>query len=650
MCGIAGMAGTKDAELLNEMLRITAYRGPDDSGTFVTGTSMRNSAAIGNNRLKILDLSAAGHQPMISPDGNIVVVYNGELFNYIELRDELIADGCVFRSHSDTEVLPLLWLKYGERMVEHLNGMFAFAIWDKRSDQLFIARDRLGIKPLYYAVRGERIYFGSEIKSLLLAPDVNPEIELGGIREYLSLRYVPNPGTLFRDVKKLQPGCTLTWHNGAFRIQRFWDGSLPVSPLQGSEKDLIHQCREVLRDSVRRQLMSDVPVGFFLSGGLDSSALLACASELHAGPLRCYTISFRDRDARLEQCGEDAYYAKRVAAHFGAECQEILVDPEVTDWLPKVIWHLDDAVSDHAAIATWLISREAKSTSTVLLSGQGGDEIFAGYRVHLVGKYPKWPALLPPAMRRKLLISPVEGLGRLAARFPAISPGLILAFCRYSTQALRQAGLSQAEQFAGMRSYLDEGDFRGLLTPEVFAASRPHDEVLLQHFEEASRLDPLDQLLYVDQQTFLPDLNLAYSDKLSMASSIEVRVPLLDNNVIDFMQRIPASLKLRGYNQKYILRKAMEDVLPREIIHRRKAGFGLPVRSWLRNEMRDMMGDLLSEKRVRERGLFQPAAISRLIHENQTGIRDHTFSLWSVLTLELWQQTFIDAPKRVLTA
>lgn len=649
MCGIAGMAGIKDAELLGEMLRITAHRGPDDSGTFVTGTSMRNSAAIGNNRLKILDLSSAGHQPMASPDGNIWVVYNGELFNYIELRDELIADGCVFRSHADTEVLPLLWLKYGEKMVERLNGMFAFAIWDKRDNRLFIARDRLGIKPLYYAVRDSRLYFGSEIKSLLLAPDVNAEIDLGGMREYLSLRYVPHPGTLFRNVKKLQPGCTLNWQNGQIAIQRFWDGSQPVEQLKGSEDDLIHQCRDVLRDSVRRQLMSDVPVGFFLSGGIDSSTLLACASEVHTGPLQCYTISFREQDARLEQSGDDAYYAKRVAAHFGAECKEILVDPNVTEWLPKVIWHLDDAVSDHAAIATWLICREAKPSSTVLLSGQGGDELFAGYRVHLVGKYPKWPALLPPALRQNLLIAPIDRLGQLASRFPSISPGLILAFCRYSSRALRLAGLSQAEQFIGMRSYMDESDFRKLLTPEVFAASRPHDDILRQHFQDASSLDALDQLLYVDQQTFLPDLNLAYSDKMSMANSIEARVPLLDNKVIDFMRGIPPSLKLRGYNQKYILKKAMEDILPNEIITRRKAGFGLPVRSWLRNELREMIGDLLSEKRVRERGLFQPDAVRQLVLENQTGVRDHTFTLWSILTLELWQQTFIDVPRRCLT-
>lgn len=646
MCGIAGMAGIKDNQLLGEMLRITAHRGPDDSGTFATGTSMSNSAAIGNNRLKILDLSSAGHQPMASPDGNVWVVYNGELFNYPELRDELTADGCAFRSHADTEVLPHLWQKYGEAMVTRLNGMFAFAIWDRLQNKLFIARDRMGVKPLYYGVHAGKLYFASEIKAILLAPEIDAKINLEAMREYLALLYVPNPGTMFQGVKKLPPACTLTWQKGGIRIEKYWDRFAAAAPAQGSERDLIHQCRHVLRDSVRRQLMSDVPVGFFLSGGLDSSTLLACAAEIHSGPLRCYTISFRDKHAQLEQSGEDAYYAKRVAAHFGAECQEIVVDPDVASWLPKVIWHLDDAVADHAAIATWLICREAKASSTVLLSGQGGDEIFAGYRVHLVGNYPKWPQLLPPALRQRLLISPIEALGRNAHRVPGLSPGLVLAFCRYSTRALRVAGQAPAEQFAGMRSYMDDTGLQDLLMPEIYAASRPHTQALLEHFQEAASLNFLDQMLYVDQQTFLPDLNLTYSDKLSMAASIETRVPLLDNAVIDFMNSVPPSLKLRGLNQKYILKKAMEDILPHEIITRRKAAFGLPVRSWLRNELREMVRDLLSEKRVRERGLFRHQAVARILEENQSGARDHTLFIWSLLTLELWQQTFIDAPKR----
>lgn len=651
MCGIAGMAGIKDARLLEEMLLITRHRGPDDSGIYTSGGgSARTSVAIGNNRLKILDLSAAGHQPMASPDGSVWVVYNGEIFNYPVLRDELIGDGCLFRSHADTEVLPLLWQKYGERMVDRLNGMFAFAIWDAREEKLFIARDRMGVKPLYYAARGPRLYFGSEIKSILLAPEVNAEIDVAALREFLSLIYVPHPGTMFRGIKKLPPGCTLTWQDGVVRIHRFWDGSQPVAPLPGSERDMIHQCREVLRDAVRRQLVSDVPVGFFLSGGLDSSSLLACASEVHTGPLRCYTISYRKQHSQLEQSGEDAYYAKRVAQRYGAECKEILVDPDVASLLPKVVWHLDDAIADPAAIATWLICREAKPESTVLLSGQGGDELFAGYRVHLVNRFPKWLRLVPGAVRKKLLLPLVDALSRNPGRIPGVSPGLVLAYCRYGERTLRLAGLTPPQQFAGMRSSMDAAALQDLLLPEVLEASRPHDEALLERFRASASLDFLDQMLYVDQQTFLADLNLDYSDKLSMAASIEARVPLLDNAVVDFMRAVPASLKMRAYNQKYILKKAMEDILPGEVIARRKAGFGLPVRSWLRNELQEMIADLLSERRVRERGLFRADAVARLIADNRSGVRDNTLQIWALLTLELWQQTFIDACKPCLLA
>ncbi|HZU09367.1 MAG TPA: asparagine synthase (glutamine-hydrolyzing) [Pseudacidobacterium sp.] len=651
MCGIAGMAGTRNADLLDKMLEITRHRGPDDWGTYLSsGNAPDQSVAIGNNRLKILDLSSAGHQPMASPDGNIWVVYNGELFNFHELREELLADGCVFRSHADTEVLPYLWLKYGPEMVQHLNGMFAFAIWDTRDHTLFIARDRMGVKPLYYTLQGSKLYFASEIKAILLAPDICPELDIASLRSFLSLLYVPHPDTMFRNIRKLQPGHSLIWKKGKIQIERYWDNSKPAGLLPGNERDLTQQCREVLKDAVRRQLVSDVPVGFFLSGGLDSSTLLACAAEVHSGPLRCYTIAFREEHARLEQCGEDPFYARKVAQHFGAECHEIVVDPDVTSLLPKAIWHLDDAIADHAAIATWLICKEARANVTVLLSGQGGDELFAGYRVHLVEKFPSWIRTLPRPVREKFLLAALQTISKNTSRVPGLQPGLVMAYCRYLTRVLKLIDLPPAGQFIGMRSYLRTDELQELLNPDIFAISKPYEEILQEHFDEAASLDFLEQMLYVDQQTFLPDLNLAYSDKLSMAASIEARVPFLDNAVVDFMRRVPSHLKLHGHIQKYILKKAMEGVLPRDVIYRRKAGFSLPVRSWLRSELSEMLGDVLSEKRVRERGLFRPGRVAKMIEDNRTGQRDYTLQLWSLLTLELWQQTFIDASRPCLTA
>src|SRR5271165_5289674 len=644
MCGIAGMAGVEDKELLNAMLEITRHRGPDDWGTYVAGGASTSAmVALGNNRLKILDLSSAGHQPMCTPDGSVWVVFNGEIFYFLELRERFERDGVRFRAHADTEVLPYMYLKYGPTLVEHLNGMFAFALWDAAERQLMIARDRMGIKPLYYAQVKDRLYFASEIKALLTCCEIEPELDPAALREFLSLLYVPNPGTMFKRILKLPPGHVMFWRDGNVKIKRFWDGSQPVESLHDSEADLMAQCREVLKDSVRRQLISDVPVGFFLSGGLDSSTLLASAAQVHEGPLRCYSITFSDEHGKLEQSDEDARYAKLVAAHFKADWHQIVAHPNVVELLPKVIWHLDDAIADHAAIATYLICCDAKENVTVLLSGQGGDELFAGYRVHLVHRIVRGLKLVPAALRRGVIAKILKSLSNHPDNVPGVRPGLVLAYSRFIQRLLKLTDLERREQYAAMRSYLDEDELDELLSPQMRYSSRArHDAKLIQHFEEAEALDFIDQMLYVDQQTFLPDLNLAYSDKLSMAASIETRVPFLDNAVIDFMRRVPPSLKLHGYTQKYLLKKSMEGLLPREVIYRRKAAFGLPVRSWLRNELREMVGDLLSPQRIRQGGILNPATVSRMMRENESGERDYTLQIWALLTLELWQQCFVD--------
>ena len=552
------------------MLKITRHRGPDDRGTYLTkGDSPELQVAIGSNRLKVLDLSSAGHQPMSSPGGEVWVVYNGEIFNFAALRDELRADGLSFRSQTDTEVLPLLYLKYGDRMVEHLNGIFAFAIWDSRQQRLLVARDRMGVKPLYYARAGSRLYFASEVKSLLLAPELRAEMDPAALSEFLSLLYVPNPGTMFKNILKLEPGCRLTWQAGKISIDRYWDSSERIPWIPGDERELAQQCRTVLKDAVRRQLMSDVPVGFFLSGGLDSSALLACAAEVHSGPLRCYTIAFQREHARMEQSGDDRSYAKLVAERFGAECHELVVAPDVASLLTKVIWHMDDAVADPAAIATYLICREAKSDATVLLSGQGADELFGGYRVHLISTLARRLRLMPSILceeRSHARCAPggFPPPGPWRARMPGLNPGLLMAACRFGGKTLRMSGLTPQDQYIGMRSYLDGMELSSLLNPDVLGASRPPDRILKKHFGAAASLDFVDQMLYVDQQTFLPDLNLTYTDKQSMAASIEVRVPFLDHVVVDFMRQLPPELKLHGYTQKYMLdgrRRFTEDTL-----------------------------------------------------------------------------------------
>ncbi len=647
MCGIAGMAGVADRGLMARMLARIRHRGPDDSGMYLAnGQTPAASAAIGNNRLSILDLSPKGHQPMSNTDETIWVAYNGEIFNFQELRMELQSAGVHFHSETDTEILPHLYEKYGEAMLNRLNGMFAFAVWDARTQELVIARDRMGVKPLYYAQIGSRLYFASETKALFECEEIGFELDRSVLPEFLTLLYVPSPDTMLKGIRKLPPGCILRWKNGEVRIDRYWQ--VKYGPMfKDSEEDLARELRQKLTAATERQLISDVPVGFFLSGGLDSTTLVACAAQSHSN-LKCYSIQFKDEHGKLEQSDEDADYAKRVAKHFGAHFQAMEVEPKLVDWLPDVIYHLDDPVADHAAIATYLICKTAKPNATVLLSGQGGDEIFAGYRAHIVPKFARWLSAVPGPLRDLAANQMLPRLARHADGIPGTSPGLVLAFTRHMKRLLNVAAMPQREQYTFVRSYFQPNELQELLSPEV------RDEVQLDAaaqcfdrlFDQVANEDFLNQMLYVDCNSFLPDLNLAYSDKLSMACSIEARVPLLDNEVVDFMLRVPPELKIKGTTQKYLLRKAVKGLVPEDVIRRRKAGFGLPVRSWLRNELRDMIGDLLSEKRVRERGLLNPKEVTRILRANESGERDYTLPIWALLTLEIWLQTFVDQNQR----
>jgi asparagine synthase (glutamine-hydrolysing) len=649
------MAGVADEVLLEGMLSVTRHRGPNDSGMYVAkGHSSSSSVAIGNNRLSIIDLSPAGHQPMTNEDGTVWVAYNGEIYNFQELREELVSQGHQFKSRTDTEVLVHLYEEYGMDMVKRLNGMFAFALWDAVRQELIIFRDRMGIKPLYYAELNGCLYFASEVKALLVCPEIDVEVDANSLYQYLAYLYVPNPASLFKGIFKLPPGHGLCWKNGVVRINSYWDLSYE-NPFRESEEDIARRLRELLVNVTKRQLISDVPVGFFLSGGLDSSTLVACAAQTSGSSLNCYSIAYKAEEGRLEQCSDDARYARQVAAKFGAEFHEIVVEPKVANLLPKVVWHMDDPISDPSAIATYLISEAAALRVKVLLSGQGADEIFCGYRVHLAHKTSALLRLMPRKVREQIAPRMLKWLAQQKNRAVIISPGLLMAFCRFGDKMLRTSSLGPQEQYSALRSYLLDHDLRGLLSAEANAESkgRNHTDAFQQHFDKVPGQDFINQMLYVDAKTFLPDLNLAYSDKLSMACSIEVRVPFLDNEIVDFLARVPPDLKIRGFNQKYILRKAMEGVLPRAILTRRKAAFGLPIRSWFKNELREMLTDMLSEDRIRRRGLLKPAAVTRMIRDNETGARDYTLPLWALLTLELWHQAFLDqrlaaTPERLL--
>jgi len=647
MCGICGTAGFVDRDLLEGMTAALLHRGPDDGGVWF---SHEAGIGLGNRRLAIIDLTPGGHQPMSNAAGDVWLTYNGETYNFPELRAELTARGYPFRSRSDTEVVLAGYETWGLDVLPRLNAMFALAIWDARRRRLVLARDRFGQKPLYYTMRGRELLFASEVKALLLDPRVPREVDPEALHRYLSFLWVPGPETMFRGIRKLPPGHHLVWEDGRVTVGPYWDLCFPPAT-RTNETDLAAELRAILGRAVARHLISDVPVGVLLSGGLDSSAILALAARAMGKPVTAYTIVFRPEDGRLEQSTEDAECARLVAREFGADQHEIVISPRIVDVLPKVIWHMDEPVADPAAINTYLISEAARPTRKVLLSGQGGDEVFAGYRVHWMHGLAERLAMIPGPVRRLARRALLARLPVWKSRIPGVRPGFVLAVHRYLDKLLDGVELPPEERYVFYRTMVSPSEQQGLYTPELAAAlngcraGARH----LAYFAAVPDVDFLNRVLYVDMKTFLPELNLTYSDKMTSAASIEMRVPLLDAELVDFMAAVPSGLKLRGARgSKYLFKKAMEGVLPSRVIHRGKAGFGAPIRAWLNGDLRGMVDDLLSDRAVRGRGLFEPAAVRRLIDDNRAGRRDTPFVLWSLLTLELWQRRFIDRPARAV--
>ncbi|MGO9275604.1 MAG: asparagine synthase (glutamine-hydrolyzing) [Terriglobia bacterium] len=646
MCGICGTAGFADTELLNRMVRLIVHRGPDDQGVFVTSDKM---FGLGNCRLSIIDLSAAGHMPMCNEDETVWITYNGEIYNFHSIRTELQKLGHTFRSRTDTEILIHGYEEWGVRLLERLNGMFGLALLDLRQKpaRLLLARDRLGIKPVYYTSVGGRLVYASEIKAILLAPGIARDVDLNALHRYLAFLWVPGPETLFKGIYKLPPGHYLEWSEGEYSLHCYWSLRFPPALANGkrNEKDLSVELLEILRRAVKRHLISDVPVGVFLSGGLDSSTILALAAELTNEPVKSYTIAYRPEDALLEQSDADKVFARLAARRMGADHHEIEVNPDIVDLLPKVVWHLDEPVADPAAISTYLICREGRPEVKVLLSGQGADEVFAGYRLHWTHRLASILQQIPSPVRRAFARYPLGALPAVSHWIPGVRPGFLLAVHRYWDKLLAGVDLSPEERYVFYRSYYTDDQEFAMYSPELREAliGAVAGDRHLAYFRAVPDADFLDRMLYVDVKTFLIELNLTYCDKLSSAASVEVRVPFLDTEVVDFMASVPPEMKLRGLTSKYILRRAVESVVPREIVHRRKAAFGAPIRAWLRRDLHDMVDELLSDKTLRERGYFQPGVVRAMVEQDRRGQGDHTLRIWALLSLELWHRTFMDS-------
>ncbi|MFZ4801576.1 MAG: asparagine synthase (glutamine-hydrolyzing) [Chlorobium sp.] len=630
MCGILGYSGHFDSDAMAWGLQAIAHRGPDDSGEYIDQTA---GIGLGHVRLSIIDLSPLGHQPMASDGGQVVLVFNGEIYNFLDLRAELEGKGCVFCGHSDTEVLLNLYLAEGEAMLSRLNGVFAFAIWDSRSNDLLVARDGLGVKPLYYAALGERFAFASEIKGLLhLVPEAC-DLDEVALHRYLSYLWCPGEGTPLKAVRKLMPGEAMVVRSG--RIERRWTWyQLPVfrqiTPVC-DEKTAVEGTVMNLRRAVQRQMVADVPVGAFLSGGLDSSAVVAFARELNPD-IHCFTIEVLG--SQEEGTADDLPYAQKVAKHLGVTLDVVKIDAKrMAGDLERMVQQLDEPLADPAPLNVLYISQLAREKGIkVLLSGAGGDDLFTGYRRHRAVQAERYWSWLPKSLRSGLM----RGTSSLDQRNP---------LTRRLAKLFNGAALDGDDRLVNYFRWVKEADLSLLYTQEFrqalgdAVAATP----MLDFLKPLSdSIVPLERMLALEQRFFLADHNLIYTDKMSMAAGVEVRVPFLDLDLVDFAARIPVGMKQRGKEGKWVLKKAMESYLPHEVIYRPKSGFGAPLRHWMRYELRELLGDLLSVDSLKRRGLFDPIAVQRLIAANDEGKVDASYTLLSLLCIEIWCRSYLD--------
>jgi asparagine synthase (glutamine-hydrolysing) len=651
MCGIAGFSGHFDAELLAAMNACVAHRGPDDADTLLL-----DGVGLAHRRLSIIDLSASAHEPMgvrcrccgidskADPRRGRWLVYNGEIYNYRELRRELESRGHEFFSRSDTEVLLHLYAEEGPAMLPRLNGMFAFALYDGARGELLVARDGFGVKPLYYAQTPRGFLFASELKALLAAEDVGRELDLVALHEYVAYLWSPAPRTPLRDVRKLAPGEAMIVRNGSIeRRWTFYDLPYGAPPLDEPEDALAERVRAALREAVRRQLVADVPVGAFLSGGLDSSAIVAMMrAEEPETPIVCYTMDFRG--GADSGAPDDLPYARRVAAHLGVDLRVVEAGPSMIEQLGRMVWHLDEPQGDPAPINSMLIADAARRDGVkVLMSGTGGDDIFSGYRRHVALAHERAWSWMPAPLRAR-----VARAARAVAAGDARGPWMASSLGRRVAKALTAIDEPRDRRIAAYFFWSVEELRRSLYAPAFADALRGHDTAapLLESLARIpNERDPLNRMLYLEAKHFLADHNLNYTDKTTMAAGVESRVPFLDPDLVALAARIPSRFKQKGRMGKAIFKRAMEPLLPRDVIYRPKTGFGAPIRRWLKVELRDTVAELLSPDALRRRGLFEPRAVERLIALDRAGRVDGAYTIFSLLCIEMWCRLFVDAPR-----
>ena len=620
MCGIVGNLNFEQTELVNPrlmrlMCSTLTHRGPDDEGVYVD-----RNVGLGMRRLSIIDLDG-GAQPISNEDGSVVVVCNGEIYNYRQWQKTLSSWGHQLSTQSDTEVIVHLYEEFGLDFVNHLRGMFAIALWDKARDMLVLVRDRMGIKPLYYSVRGKKILFGSELKALLAA-GMSREINTQALHDFLSFNYIPGPSTIFSDAKKLQPGSRLVCARGQVTVEPYWQLQIGSTHAQRvlPEAHYVDRLQYLLRDSVACRLVSDVPLGVFLSGGVDSSALVALMREVSSGPIKTFSIGFEDSSY------SELPYARQIAELFETDHHELLVRPDAVDLLPKLVRFFDEPFADSSAIPTYYLSELARRDVTVALGGDGGDEVFAGYETYLAYKMARYYRRLPGVCRR---LAP-WAVGKLPVSHAKIS-------FDYKAKRFLNGAMLLPEQghFAWKEIFSRD------MKDELYAVTKnvlfeDSFRVFERELAACSGLPPLSRLQYIDQRVYLPDDILVKVDRMSMAHSLELRVPLIDHKLVEFAATVPPEMHLKGMQKKYLLKRALARRLPGRILNRKKGGFNVPVPGWLRGDLRDYTRDILSDRILRKQGFFNPRYVQKLIDDHNDMKVDYSRNIWGLLIFTLW--------------
>lgn len=627
MCGIVGFTSANsqpvNREILERMNACIVHRGPDDDGFYI-----HENVGLAMRRLSIIDI-AHGKQPIHNHDKSKWIVFNGEIYNYQELREDLDKRGHKFYTNSDTEAIVHLYDRYGADCVHHLRGMFAFAIWDERDKSLFIARDRIGKKPLLYSHQpnGDLI-FGSEFRALLAHPDINREVDTEAIHHYLSYLCVPAPLSAFKQIRKLEPAHWLRWKNGKIEIKRYW---LPdfSSKIKISQTEAEDETLRILREATKLRMIAEVPLGAFLSGGVDSSTVVALMAQESSQPVKTFSIGFEEEDF------SELKYARRVAEHIGAEHHEFIVRPNALEILPTLVEHYGEPYADASAIATFYVAKETRKHVTVALNGDGGDESFAGYEryfaMRLAEKYHK----IPDIVRKNLIENAVNLVP---------TSELKRSRMRDVKRFVKAASLPKVERYFRWVSAIDRQGKENLYTENFKKEIRNYDsaDFLKQWFAKSNGNNIVDATLLTDQMTYLPNDLLVKVDIASMANSLEARSPFLDHKVIEFAASLPENIKLRGTETKYLLKKVASKIVPREVLYRKKMGFGVPLTHWFRGELKDFLRENLLSEKFSKRGIVKAEVVKKLVEEHINAERDHVWQLWTLLMLELWFQKFID--------